>query len=130
MELTLSRRMQVRFAEEDMTWIAEQAADEGVDDATFVRMLVNRLRRGRPPLMRMMLEVQPAKRAVAVPTLPAAADLPPDVDAEAVLAERLAESGLEPNAPPIEHEPEPEAQVVAMSMRRVPRQSYNPGRGG
>jgi len=49
------KRMMIRFTEEDEAWISEQATDEGVDNATFVRMLVHRLRLGRPALLRTAL---------------------------------------------------------------------------
>lgn len=120
-------RMTIRFTAEDTAWIAEQAADEGVDDATFVRMLVNRLRRNRPPLIRMALEAQPAlvrgasdaahygrspamdemRRIGVLAAAPRHHDVPvftvdelepqPQTEAESVLERRMAEVSAQPD---------------------------------
>jgi predicted DNA binding CopG/RHH family protein len=46
-----TKRIAVRFTEDDLAWLNEQAEDEGVEPATLVRMIVARLRKGRAPLV-------------------------------------------------------------------------------
>lgn len=122
-------RMSLRFAADDLAWITEQAADEGVDNATMVRMIVNRLRRGRAPLISMM---EPVRQMAA----PIASYEPPDYNelagdevagaAEDVLAARLAELGDASGGQVVNFQPQ--AEAAAMPIRRVERERYNPGR--
>lgn len=148
---TLSKRITIRFAAEDDHWLAEQADDEGVDKATMLRMLVSRLRQGRPPLVRMMLEtvtkpkppfyrvpaisyVQDAHGNLAAQDHPEAPEPLAPEEVDELLAGRMAEMGIDPNAPePIPHPPQqvpPSNGTAAVSLRRIPRQVYNPGRSG
>lgn len=136
--MALGKRMMVRLGGEDEAWVAEQAADEGVEAATWVRMVINRLRRGRPALLS-MLQAQ----TVAAPRMngkPQAAapqsiledlkfveenpnDLADPQEAADVLAQRLQE--LEQT--PIQAAP-PAVEAAAVSLQRMPRNKFNPGR--
>lgn len=138
----LTKRIVVRLGDEDLAWIAEQATDEGVDHATFLRMLVNRLRRGRPPLMRMALSNDPIQRSTRsmpigypIDSRPVAMAPEPELpmldgDANDILASRLAEA--DQLAPPPESQPFDESlnghEAAAISLHRVDRARYNPGR--
>lgn len=135
---TRARRMAVRFSDEDLAWLAEHAEDEGVEPATLVRMIVSRLRKGRAPLMSMITAPkreypqmavgqetfrrinQSAERLSAAPDEEA---YEPEGVAEDVLAARLAE--LEGADVVQLHGGE---EAVATPIRRVARQSFNPGR--
>lgn len=121
-------RMSLRFAADDLAWITEQAADEGVDNATMVRMIVNRLRRGRVPLISMM-EAHPQSAPLIHQPLvndePVYENWPAGVG-EDVLAARLAELGDTSGGEVVNFQPQPEA--AAMPIRRVERERYNPGR--
>lgn len=127
---TRAKRMSVRFTDDDLTWIAEHAEDEGVEPATLVRMIINRLRRGRPPLMSMIVEREYPPTTVTKEVFRGVNQGTPPVataeggDAEDVLAARLAEldGGNE------EQLKEPAEESAAIPMRRVARQQYNPGR--
>jgi hypothetical protein len=59
-----TKRIVVRFTENDLAWLNEQAEDEGVEPATLVRMIVARLRKGRAPLVSMMSAAPTAPRMV------------------------------------------------------------------
>jgi hypothetical protein len=59
-----TKRIVVRFTEDDLAWLNEQAEDEGVEPATLVRMIVARLRKGRAPLVSMMSAAPTAPRMV------------------------------------------------------------------
>ncbi len=128
-----ARRMAVRFTDEDLAFLTENAEDEGVEPATLVRMIVSRLRKGRQPLISMMEQVAPAPRAiqsvragVSFYQPPAAAPAPVDDGAaDEVLASRLAE--LETADVVQLHQP-PEEESAAIPLVRIPRQQYNPGR--
>ena len=124
-------RMSLRFAADDLDWIAEQAADEGVDNATMVRMIVNRLRRGRAPLISMMeaprseprMTVQQYGEKLLRDTYND--ELSDRSAADEVLEARLAEVE-QGGAEVISFQPDVEA--AAMPIRRVERERYNPGR--
>lgn len=139
--MTTTTRITVRLDDEDKVWIAEQARDEGVDDATMVRMIVNRLRRNRPPLMRMALSS--AKLTFAewservnereMAEHPAMAALNDGLsgngaDADTVLAQRLAEMGDQQTTQMPEGVPVNGGETAAISLRPVAREKYNPGR--
>lgn len=155
----LSKRLTTRFHVEDDKWLAEQAAEEGVDKATMLRLIVNRMRRGIPPLVvRAMLEgeahvpsrsVAPRAPAPRTPSTYSRMTQQPDPDpdgpdagtelpadqVDALLDQRLAE--IEPAGEP-EGYPgsngqgyhEPASGAPAVSLRTVPRATYNPGRSG
>ena len=128
-----TKHIAVRFTEDDLAWLNEQAGDEGVEPATLVRMIVARLRKGRAPLVSMMSAAPMAPRMVSqAPRLnyeatPMYEPVEPEGDpsvAEDVLNARLAElDGAD--VVPLH---QPEAEPVAISLRRVERQQYNPGR--
>lgn len=139
----LDKRLVTRLSDEHLEAVAEWAADEGVDNATMVRMIVDRLSKGRPPLLSMM-EPPPAPLAarsasrpiIAVPPRLRAADdpaAPPPVadDAlDAMMAQRLAE--LPEDAPLLAQAGMPPpvngtVGAVAVSVRHVERTRYNPG---
>lgn len=137
--MSLSKRVMVRLSDADEAWVAEQAEDEGVDNATFLRMLVTRLRRGRPPLMRLAID-----GAAAVPHSPASDELyyaqasaAPTADAQQItdlLEQRAREAAANDGPDGVRHNDEPHdggamngAEPVAVPLRRVPRQQYNPG---
>lgn len=128
MATDLTKRMMIRFAPEDIAWIEEQAADEGVDNATLVRMLINRLRRGRPPLMRALLakENRPsAEDREFIEGMAERVEINVEAGAEAVLQHRLEEiaGGDVEGAQAAQNEGN-----GAISLRHQPRANYNPGR--
>lgn len=89
-------RMTLRFLPDDLAWISAQADDEGVDNATMVRMIINRLRRGRAPLISMMEQSRPTPAYVAAVERATAANPLFDESsyeqaADDLLASRLAE---------------------------------------
>lgn len=58
MAADLNKRIVVRVTDPQLDWISQMAADEGMDNATFVRVVIDRLSKGRPPLIGMMQAVQ------------------------------------------------------------------------
>ena len=134
-----TQRLTIRFTDEDLQWLDQQAADEGVEPATLVRMIVHRLRNGRPPLVGQMLDgprTTPVRiqRTVAshMPPLLVGGEeeygegeiFAPEL-ANDILESRLAEAGMAETAAPAES---PVGNGAAVSLRRVPREKYNPGR--
>jgi hypothetical protein len=133
---TRAGRMSVRFTDDDRAWLAEHAEDEGVEPATLVRLIINRLRRGRPLLMSLVAmpvaaAPQPAYRRPArvVAAVAPASEEPGEAEpldgavVEDVLNSRLAE--LEGgDVVPLHTEQE----AAAIPLRRMPRENYNPGR--
>lgn len=123
-----------RLSPEDEAWLAEHAEDEGVDASTLVSMIISRLRKGRPPLVSMMVE------KIAAGTIVAARDVNYPIEqrtvehaqggevidsdiVEDVLASRLAEAD---GSQVVQLHSDEEA--VAIPLRRVGREQYNPGR--
>lgn len=139
-----ARRMAVRFTDDDLAWIAEHADDEGVEPATLVRMIINRLRRGRAPLMSMIGTAQhvvasaagtmpsssPARRATFDVLEPQTSEIVQhDNLAEQVLADRLADlEGSNVQQLYADDAVGDELQTAAIPLKRVSRQQYNPGR--
>jgi len=125
----LSKRIMVRVTERQEAWISEQAADEGMDNATFVRVLIDRLSKGRAPLIGMM---QPIREISMVETAfeygrgPAIDVLPELGVANAKLAERLAEA--EALIPEGHAETDAEEAPAAIPLTRISRPRFNPGR--
>lgn len=124
------KRLNLRMSAEDVAWLIEQAEDEGVDYTTLIRMIINRLRRGRPPLVSMMGPTQPVRREtqairdvnVVIPGPEDSAEI-----AEDVLQARLNE--LEGGEVVQLHADSPsETEAAAIPLRRVAREQYNPGR--
>jgi hypothetical protein len=122
----LNKRIMVRVSEDQLAWIGQMAADEGMDNATFVRVVIDRLSKGRAPLISMM-----ATRIVPVPSGPPGSIMRPDEpqtlarddNVQELLAQRTAEA--EENLP----EPGPALaaeQSGAIPLRRLAREVYNP----
>ncbi len=136
--MSLDKRIVVRITPDDEAWIAEQAADEGVHNATFVRRLINRLRRGRPPLMRLALA--PMMAAAGLHD----ADLRPgrlshggaliehDIEQQPAGAEEILAARLEELDPETAQQPDDSEAAngapAAIPLHPVPRTAYNPGR--
>jgi len=143
MATALDKRLVTRLSEDHLQAIAAWASDEGVDNATMVRMIIDRLAKGRAPLLSMMqgnrfppalLPVEPKRPIFDF----RAADADRDPDAplpvtedtlEAMLAQRLAE--LPAGAPVMAQAgPLPPTNgthaVAAVSVRHVERTRYNP----
>lgn len=148
MAADLSKRIVVRVTDAQDDWLTQAAADEGLDKATFLRAMVDRLSKGRAPLISMM-QSRPMPRAAVLPggfdPRPGAINYADDVeqsanavDAAADLAQRAAEDAIanaprvksfeELNPPRAFDATEPDPGVVSMPLRRVGRQVYNPGR--
>jgi hypothetical protein len=134
MSADLTKRIMVRVTDEQLAWIGEMAADEGMDNATFVRVVLDRLSKGRAPLIGMM---QPTTQALSLPVgfdhRPGAANYTESLDDGAVpqtldiLAQRAAEA--EANLPPPQDaESDHPEESAAIPLRRVARERYNPGR--
>jgi hypothetical protein len=133
MSADLTKRIMVRVTDEQLAWIGEMAADEGMDNATFVRVVLDRLSKGRAPLIGMMAQQtfvqpfvappQPDFDAYGIPiAVPRAAGESTDI-----LAQRAAEA--EANLPPRqEAESDHPEESAAIPLRRVQRERYNPGR--
>jgi len=131
----------VRVTDEQLAWIGEMAADEGMDNATFVRVVLDRLSKGRAPLIGMM---QPTTQALSLPVgfdhSPGATNYGEAFDGAVprmvefnggvthdILAQRAAEA--EANLPaPQGDQSEPPQESAAIPLRRVARERYNPGR--
>lgn len=123
------QRVNLRMSPEDVAWLVEQAEDEGVEYTTLIRMIVNRLRRGRPPLVSMMTGTAPR-----LPTLPANGTQGyVSIQQQEAIDPALAEDVLQSRLSELETMPEEqlapeETEVVAIPLRRVGREQYNPGR--
>jgi hypothetical protein len=130
MSAELTKRIMVRVTDEQLVWIGQMAADEGMDNATFVRVVIDRLSKGRAPLIGMM---QGPVRALVVPVgtdcraghlsyVESLDDgMPQTVD---ILAQRVAEA--EASLP--QGSDNPPEESAAIPLRRVARERYNPGR--
>lgn len=122
----------VRVTDEQLAWIGEMAADEGMDNATFVRVVLDRLSKGRAPLIGMM---QPQPRSSLAlhyhePTELARRDIAvtgDSIGSDDILAQRAAEA--EASLPTAQDDQsEPPQESAAIPLRRVQRERYNPGR--
>lgn len=120
-----TKRIVVRLDERQQTWIAEQARDEGMDSATFVRVVLDRLSKGRPPLIAMMAtnwRNLGHKTDVDCESLPDVTDL----SGRAVAVDDLL-AARELQATP-QDGPQDKITDGAIPLRRVGRERYNPGR--
>ena len=126
MSADLTKRIVVRVTDEQLAWIAEMANDEGMDNATFVRVILDRMSKGRPPLLAMMIG-QPQQQVFVVPQREQLYAVPQaDGEAGDVLAQRAAEA--EAAIPEATDEVQEEEQA-AIPLRRAPRGTmWNPGR--
>ena len=121
----LAKRIVIRLTDRQEAWIAEQAADEGMDNATFVRVLIDRLSKGRAPLIGMM-QPQP----VTFEAVPERPWIRPAEAAEIIsetsdlLEQRMAEA--EARLPQERSEQPAQESTAAIPLRRVGREKYNP----
>lgn len=128
-----TKRLAIRVANEDHLWLIEQAEDEGVEPATLVRMMISRLRKGRMPLIAMMeAGHRMAYPAVRLPTADNPRQTAIDEEADGIVQARLNEmDGAEvvpfPETDDI-GDMGNEGEAVAIPLRRVERNRYNPGR--
>lgn len=118
----LTKRIVVRLSEAQLAFVEQAAADEGMDNATLVRVILDRLSKGRPPLIGMMQAVK-----VELPSSEKPQALASFLPADDILAQRAAEAEQQ-----IEVE-EPQGEVAAeapgaIPLRVVARTVYNPGR--
>jgi hypothetical protein len=130
MSADLTKRVVVRVTDDQLDWIGRMAADEGMDNATFVRVVLDRLSKGRAPLIGMMTAAPLSVAAEnqrqyeflrADPLLvPVAAS-----ETDDILAQRAAEAEA---SLPETVETEPYEESAAIPLRRVARTVYNPGR--
>jgi hypothetical protein len=132
MSADLTKRIMVRVTDEQLAWIGEMAADEGMDNATFVRVVLDRLSKGRAPLIGMMQPHTPviastvyheptelARRGMTVTGDP--------IGPDDILAQRAAEAEANLPTPQDAESGQPE-ESAAIPLRRVARERYNPGR--
>lgn len=119
-----------RLSPEDEAWLAEHAEDEGVDASILVSMIISRLRKGRPPLVSMMVEAiatrAPVRSQQKAPEVVSMAEYADAIDGdivEDVLASRLAEAETSQVV-----QLHGEEETAAIPLRRVGREQYNPGR--
>jgi len=122
----LNKRIMVRVTERQEAWITEQAADEGMDNATFVRVLIDRLSKGRAPLIGMMQpQIQQLGDRAARVSQQIANETNLDEAAD-LIAQRAAEA--EALIPESYEESEVEELPAAIPLTRIARPRFNPGR--
>jgi hypothetical protein len=68
-----AKRMVLKLTDEQLAWVEQAAADEGIDSATFVRMMIDRLSKGRAPLISQMVAVEAMPEQYPVSAATAAA---------------------------------------------------------
>lgn len=132
---TLSKRMVIRLADDLDAWIGEQAAREGLDNATWARAVLTRLKNGLPPIA----GSQP-QRVVTAQDEPYPRNgidpYQPSNDLDALLESRVEQAALASGAssfvtqPPAADDLSHELVGAAHPLRRLERVKYNPGRGG
>lgn len=132
--MSLTKRMVIRLPDDLDAWIGEQAAREGLDNATWARAVLTRLKNGLPPI------ATPFQRGVTVTDAPRPQNgIEPNEtgnDLDALLESRLQEAAQAsmPSAfitpPPAANDLSHELVGVAHPLRRIERVKYNPGRGG
>lgn len=130
-----AKRMAVRFTDDDLAWIAEHAEDEGVEPATLVRLIINRMRRGRPLLMSMVTAQGTAMSrtvSAAVPARRATFEVLEPQSGESAQHDNIAEEVLEQRLAELDGgevvQLRTEEEIAAVPLRRLGRQQYNPGR--
>lgn len=130
----LSKRIVIRLSEQQLAWIEAWAADEGMDNSTFVRVVLDRLSKGRPPLIGMMTAGEahydhfsrtdaPMKSYNGV-GIREVEELKPSGSPATTLADEIDE--IENATRDVELPGK--AQPIARSPGLVERQRYNPGR--
>lgn len=130
------KTIKLKLSAEQATWLEIAAADEGMDSATFARVLIDRLSKGRAPLISQMTtnavaqDYVPQYPHVEVPReiVPefAAGEIAPAFTGLGGASE--AEVRMALAADPI-REPEYNYEAngaPAVSLRSIPREVYNP----
>jgi hypothetical protein len=139
--MNTTKRMTIRLAPEDEQWLATEAADEGLDPAAMVRVILARLRQGRPALYREALALARAPVVAAAQRVLARHPLNPmmpapmprvDVSGEVVEPVQPVDEALDAMEAQSEAEeygePPPLSGVAAaFPLKLVARQKYNPG---
>jgi hypothetical protein len=125
-----AKRMVLKLTDEQLAWVEKAAADEGIDSATFVRMMIDRLSKGRAPLISQMradgLVEQPAIVRQDMRTfLPG--ELTPQFSDLATAAPDAVRAALD-REPAKEFVVDWEAakDVAAISLRKAEWDPYNP----
>jgi hypothetical protein len=127
MSADLTKRIMVRVTDEQLAWIGAMATDEGMDNATFVRVVIDRLSKGRAPLIGMMSGQGVAFTPSAQYQPHFEGSAPAGAETNDILAQRAAEA--EAAIPQGSEDTEPAQQEhAAIPLRRVQRERYNPGR--
>lgn len=120
----LSKRIVIRLSEQQLAWIEAWAADEGMDNSTFVRVVLDRLSKGRPPLYGMSEERHLLPASVHELDRKAFTHLQPPGSPPTTLADEIDE--IEKATRDVELPGK--VQPIARSPGLVERQRYNPGR--
>lgn len=53
-----AKPLKLKLTDDQLAWVEQAAADEGIDSATFVRMMIDRLSKGRAPLISQMIATE------------------------------------------------------------------------
>ena len=126
-----NKRLLVRLSPDDHAWLLTQAEDEGVDPQTMVALVIHRLRLGRQPVPVQIRRGSGLVQVIPALTIPEERQISEEyqrpelletTEVEDILASRMQELGQQPAAP--------SSEVPAVSLHRIPRRSYNPGRSG
>ncbi len=130
-----TKPLKLKLTDEQLAWVEQAAADEGIDSATFVRMMIDRLSKGRAPLISQMVTVEtsvvpqewdgqpikaPAFQPYPQPFAPQFSDLGA-ADAGTVRAALAREPERE-----FEVNWEAAKDVAAVSLRKAAWDAYNP----
>ena len=133
-----SKRMVLKLTDEQMAWVERVAADEGIDSATFVRMMIDRLSKGRAPLISQMVEAPYTTAPEGPHTFTVRTELPPESWRNVgELTPQFSELGAADPAvvrAALDREPQQEFVVdweaakdtAAISLRKVEWNQYNP----
>lgn len=122
----LTKRIMIRLADDLDAWISEQSAREGLDNATWARAVLTRLKNGLPPIAGVASPMQFES--------PVAEQSSNDLDS--ILGSRVEEAAQVTatasfvTSPPAANDLSHELVGAAHPLRRLERVKYNPGRGG
>jgi hypothetical protein len=58
-----TKAIKLKLTDEQLAWVEQAAADEGIDSSTFVRMMIDRLSKGRAPLISQMVVADASAQA-------------------------------------------------------------------
>lgn len=126
----LTKRLVVRVSEEQNRFLDEAARDEGMEKATLVRVIIDRLAKGRAPLIAMMERQHPIpvpvyeitastvdENGVDIASITRPADEPPNKSFDELNPPRTFDAAAG------------EDKVAAFPLRQTRRATlYNPGR--